>query len=150
MKSFKMLVMAAFSIITVSAFAQDTTKQKMTMKKHHMEQVKYNCPMHADITSDKAGKCSKCGMDLTKSTMKHSQMEGMKMYSCPMKCEGDKTYDKAGKCPSCGMNLKEKMKASVVYACPMKCEGDKTYDKAGSCSKCGMDLTEVKNKSKKD
>ncbi|MEI8075499.1 MAG: heavy metal-binding domain-containing protein [Bacteroidota bacterium] len=25
---------------------------------------KYSCPMHADITSDKPGKCSKCGMDL--------------------------------------------------------------------------------------
>lgn len=24
----------------------------------------YTCPMHADVTSDKPGKCSKCGMDL--------------------------------------------------------------------------------------
>ncbi len=24
----------------------------------------YACPMHADVTSDKAAKCSKCGMDL--------------------------------------------------------------------------------------
>lgn len=24
----------------------------------------YVCPMHADVTSDKPGKCSKCGMDL--------------------------------------------------------------------------------------
>jgi hypothetical protein len=24
----------------------------------------YACPMHADVTSDKAGKCSKCGMNL--------------------------------------------------------------------------------------
>ncbi len=26
----------------------------------------YVCPMHPDITSDKPGKCSKCGMDLKK------------------------------------------------------------------------------------
>lgn len=26
----------------------------------------YVCPMHADVASDKAGKCSKCGMDLKK------------------------------------------------------------------------------------
>ncbi|HMU09712.1 MAG TPA: heavy metal-binding domain-containing protein [Ferruginibacter sp.] len=26
----------------------------------------YSCPMHADVVSDKPGKCSKCGMDLTK------------------------------------------------------------------------------------
>ena len=26
----------------------------------------YSCPMHAEITSDKPGTCSKCGMDLVK------------------------------------------------------------------------------------
>jgi hypothetical protein len=25
----------------------------------------YSCPMHPDVMSDKAGKCPKCGMDLT-------------------------------------------------------------------------------------
>lgn len=62
----------------------------------------YSCPMHSDVTSDKPGKCSTCGMDMKEKT------EQTIVYSCPMKCEGDKTYDKAGKCPKCGMNLKEK------------------------------------------
>ncbi len=62
----------------------------------------YSCPMHSDVISDKPGKCSKCGMDMKE------KMEQITVYSCPMKCEGDKTYDKAGKCPKCGMNLKEK------------------------------------------
>jgi len=26
----------------------------------------YTCPMHSEVTSDKSGKCSKCGMDLVK------------------------------------------------------------------------------------
>ena len=26
--------------------------------------VTYTCPMHNDVTSDKPGKCPKCGMDL--------------------------------------------------------------------------------------
>ena len=26
----------------------------------------YSCPMHPDVTSDKPGKCSKCGMDMAK------------------------------------------------------------------------------------
>jgi Heavy metal binding domain len=30
------------------------------------ESAAYACPMHPDVTSDKAGKCSKCGMDLVK------------------------------------------------------------------------------------
>jgi periplasmic mercuric ion binding protein len=62
----------------------------------------YSCSMHSDVTSDKPGKCSKCGMDMKE------KMEVTFVYSCPMKCEGDKTYDKTGKCPKCGMSLKEK------------------------------------------
>ena len=29
-------------------------------------QVAYACPMHPEVTSDKPGKCSKCGMNLEK------------------------------------------------------------------------------------
>jgi len=32
----------------------------------------YICPMHADITSDKPGKCSKCKMDLVEKKDDHS------------------------------------------------------------------------------
>ncbi len=31
-----------------------------------MEAAQYSCPMHPEVTSDKPGKCSKCGMELTK------------------------------------------------------------------------------------
>ncbi len=61
----------------------------------------YSCPMHPEVTSDKAGKCSKCGMDLTKSTK-----EPMAMYSCPMHPE--EKSDKPGKCSKCGMDLQKK------------------------------------------
>jgi len=41
----------------------DLVKQKKeTMKTDGVKG--YSCPMHADVTSDKPGKCSKCGMDL--------------------------------------------------------------------------------------
>jgi transcription initiation factor IIE alpha subunit len=34
-------------------------------KKEHMKMGEmYTCPMHPDVTSDKPGKCSKCGMAL--------------------------------------------------------------------------------------
>lgn len=36
------------------------------MDEKKMESVSYACPMHPDVTSDKPGKCSKCGMDLVK------------------------------------------------------------------------------------
>ena len=66
----------------------------------------YSCPMHPEVKSDKPGKCSQCGMDLTKSKKEQMKMEVMKMYSCPMHPEV--TSDKAGKCAKCGMDLIEK------------------------------------------
>jgi len=39
--------------------------------------VLYTCPMesHADVVSDKPGKCSKCGMDLVETkTLKHGKI----------------------------------------------------------------------------
>lgn len=116
----------------------DLVKSKKEQMK--METMKmYSCPMHPDVTSDKPGQCSKCGMDM-------KEKENSKVvYSCPMKCEGEKTYDKPGKCPTCGMNLKEKkeamnMGAMKMYACPMHAEV--TSDKPGKCTKCGMELKE--------
>ena len=43
----------------------------------------YTCKMHPEVTSDKPGKCPKCGMDLVKkeSMPKDSSMQGMKMDS---------------------------------------------------------------------
>jgi hypothetical protein len=38
------------------------------MDKKKMESTLYACPMHPDVTSDKPGKCSKCGMKLEKKT----------------------------------------------------------------------------------
>lgn len=146
MKSFKMLMMAAFTILSVAVFAQDTNKT--TMQKHKMEQAKYCCPMHADITSDKPGKCSNCGMDLTKSKKEKMKMETMKMYSCPMHPEV--TSDKPGKCTKCGMDLTKSKKEHMNmdhkkdYTCPM--HADVTSDKPGACSKCGMDLKKAKAK----
>ncbi len=133
MKAIKMLMMAALTILSVAVFAQNSNKEKSKMK---MEQTSNTCPMHPDATSNKAGKCPKCGMELKE--------KAAGTYACPMKCEGEKTYDKAGKCPKCGMNLKEI--PAATFACPMKCEGDKTYDKQGKCPKCGMNLKEKAEK----
>jgi hypothetical protein len=46
-----------------------TDKMKMMDKKKankKMATMMYKCPMHPEVTSDKPGKCSKCGMDLVK------------------------------------------------------------------------------------
>jgi periplasmic mercuric ion binding protein len=66
----------------------------------------YTCPMHADVTSDKEGKCSKCGMSLTLSKKEAMKMQAM--YKCPM--HADVTADKPGKCSKCGMDLQQEKK----------------------------------------
>ena len=140
MKSLKMLMMAAITILSVSVFAQDTAKHKMS--KHQTDKMKYSCPMHPEVTSDKPGKCSKCGMDLVLSKKDHMKMGSMKIYSCPM--HPGVTSDKPGKCAKCGMELvksgkeKIKMETMKMYICPM--HPDITSDKLGKCSKCGMAL----------
>ena len=140
MKSLKMLMVAAITILSVSVFAQDTAKHKMS--KHQTDKMKYSCPMHPEVTSDKPGKCSKCGMNLVLSKKDHMKMGSMKMYSCSM--HPGVTSDKPGKCAKCGMQLvksgKEKMKMETmkIYTCPM--HPDITSDKPGKCSKCGMAL----------
>lgn len=141
MKPIKMLMMAALTIFSVTVFAQDSTKQKAKMKMQKTQKMKYSCPMHADVTSNKPGTCSQCGMDMTKMKKDKMAMGSTKAYACPM--HPDVTSDKPGKCSKCNMDLKEK--AAVVYACPMKCEGDKTYNKAGKCPVCNMNLTEKKD-----
>lgn len=141
MKTIKMLMMAALTIFSVTVFAQDTTRQKSKMK---MEQMKYSCPMHPDVTSNKPGKCSKCGMDLTKSKKEHIKMEGMTMYSCAV--HSNVTSNKPGKCTQCGMDMtkmkndKMEMSAMKTYTCPMHPE--LTSNKPGKCAKCKMDMKE--------
>ncbi len=150
MKSFKMLMMAALTILSVSVFAQstpsqsgDTTAQKI--KKQKTEKAKYTCPMHPDVVMNEPGKCSKCGMDLAKTKKEQMKMEVMKTYTCPM--HPDMTSDTPGKCPKCQskMNLtqKEQMKMEVMktYTCPM--HPGVTSNKSGKCPNCGMAMKEV-------
>ncbi len=90
------------TIVLLMAFAASFTlvsaqTNKVAIKDTVAQQTKYVCAMHKDITSNKPGKCSKCGMDLKKVDA------AAKAYSCPM--HKDVTSDKPGKCPKCGMDL---------------------------------------------
>lgn len=143
MKAFKMLVMAALTIMTVSVHAQEKAGKKDTLKHATL----YSCPMHDTVAMKKPGNCPVCGMKLERSKKEQMKVGVMKNYSCPMHAEV--TSNKPGKCSKCGMDLnlspKEKMKKEVMkmYSCPM--HSDITSNKPGKCSKCGMDLKEKTN-----
>jgi hypothetical protein len=68
----------------------------------------YFCPMHAQVVSDKAGKCPQCGMNLEIRTVYQIQPESSQSigYICPQ--HSDHICANPGKCSKCGMLLKEK------------------------------------------
>jgi membrane fusion protein, copper/silver efflux system len=119
------------AVLSIGLFTMSTVKaqEKAKMKVEKTEKAAFACPMQCEgeKTYNKTGSCPKCKMDLKKSENKKKPAccEGMKtdsakmecgmnhdkmaeMYTCPMKCEGEKTYDKTGSCPKCKMDLKKK------------------------------------------
>lgn len=106
MKNLKVLLMAVLTFLSISVFAQDAKKVSVTDTTQKTEKLTYSCPMHPDVTSDKPGKCTKCGMALNLSVKEKMKYETMKLYTCPMHPE--MKSDKPGKCTKCGMTLVEK------------------------------------------
>ena len=114
MKTIKILMMAVLTILSVSVFAQDSVKHKTKNQKQKVEKVKYSCPMHPEVTSDKPGTCTQCGMSLTLSPKEKMKMEVMKIYTCPMHPQVHQSSP--GNCPRCGMTLERRDVAGVHHA----------------------------------
>lgn len=89
----------------------------------------YECPMKCEEASDKAGECSKCGMNLKEISIKNYSSNKHDMHM-NHKTENHSNY-----------NSSDKNGDGFVYECPMKCED--ASDEAGECSKCGMSLKKV-------
>jgi len=119
MKVYSIFLLVLFTVLSTSLFAQDTARIKPNGTERKKAEKKYSCPMHPDVTSDKPGTCSKCGMNLTLSPKEKMKMEVMKIYSCPMHPEV--TSDKSGVCPKCGMNLTRQKKSKKMKMKKMGC-----------------------------
>ena len=101
----KIIILAlSFFIASAGVFAQE--KAGKGAKPDTTKREVYTCSMHPDVTSDKPGKCAKCGMALNLSKKEQMKMEVMKIYTCSM--HPDEAAKEPGKCPKCGMELIEK------------------------------------------
>lgn len=59
----KLAILATLAIATVAVLG--ATGCSTPEHDHSSHAHKYTCSMHPDVVQDKAGKCPKCGMDLT-------------------------------------------------------------------------------------
>ena len=64
MKNGKKMMMKEGDCMEMSGKMGKCSMMNKDMKKNSSTATVYTCPMHPEVTSDKAGKCSKCGMDL--------------------------------------------------------------------------------------
>ena len=111
MKKIILICVVIFSGITISSvhaqcsmmnsMHQSTNAKTDTLKQKEVKTVYYQCPMHKEITSDKPGQCSICGMNLEK--VETVQVAKAVLYTCPM--HPDVTSNKPGHCPKCLMEL---------------------------------------------
>lgn len=133
---------------TFAAFAQKSKANSPATKSNTVIQTSYTCPMHPEVTSDKPGKCPKCGMDLNLSKKEQMKAEVTHTYRCPM--HPDVVSNNPGKCPQCKSKLvvdrRGSKQAATVYTCGM--HPDIASATGGKCPVCGMEM--VAKKTKKD
>ena len=110
MKKTILICVVIFSGITIrgvhaqcsmNSMHQSTSAKTDTLKQKEVKTVYYQCPMHKEITSDKPGQCSICGINLEK--VETLQIAKAVLYTCPM--HPDVTSNKPGHCPKCLMEL---------------------------------------------
>ena len=107
----------------------------------------YSCPRHPEITSDKPGKCSKCGMDLVLKKVievDNYTVSGNECNTVDTECNMEGSGGTVVAVEKTPVVKAKKMKAAkAVYFCPMHPEV--TSNKRGKCPKCKMKL-ELKTK----
>jgi uncharacterized paraquat-inducible protein A len=142
MKKIILSIMMVLSFISLTLNAQEKASNNLKPRKHEGYTIKYVCPNHPEITSDKPGTCSICGTALNLSPKEKVKWASAKLYSCSM--HPDVRSDKPGKCPKCGMEMIE---MKQVYCCPD--HPNMVSEKPGTCPECNKPLNlSVKEKAK--
>lgn len=142
MKSIVILVMAF--LLTSDGFAQKSKSNSMKQTPSAIT-AQYACPMHPEVVSDEAGKCSKCNMDLTLSKKEKMKKDVTNTFTCPMHKEVVSNHK--GVCAKCKSALVADRKGSkqvgTVYTCTMHPE--EKSNKSAKCPVCAMEMVKVKS-----
>ena len=80
-KSIILIIVVASFVGAASALAcgcAKTGSDKTSETKNTTAAKTYTCPMHPEVTSDKPGKCPKCGMNLVPKEEKGTEAPGGK------------------------------------------------------------------------
>ena len=145
MKSFKILLMAVLTILSVSVFSQSPTKNQAKVSIQKSEKVKYTCPMHPDMVMDKLGMCPKSETSLNLSLKEKMKMEVMKINSSLMHPEVINNmpcnFSKYGS--ALNLSPKEKMKMEAMKINTNRAFPEVMTSKNFMCPKCGMDMKEM-------
>jgi hypothetical protein len=72
--NFLLLVVMAL-MLAFGACNTQTKKSTPTEQGETTEKVTYTCPMHAEVISDKPGKCPKCHMDLVEKSTSNDTIQ---------------------------------------------------------------------------
>jgi len=145
MKSFKILMMAVLTILSVSIFAQVSTNLQSKVTKQNLETVKCICPVHPDIVMDKSVMCSIYGTSLNLSLKEKMKMEVMKIHTVPMQTQqteatSDNQCNLSNSVTILNFSPKEKMKIET-----MKMNTFLAPTRAGSSRICNCSGMNLKN-----
>jgi disulfide bond formation protein DsbB len=135
MKSFKILMMAVLTILSVSVFARTSKKYEAKVSILKSGKSTYICPVHAWMALDKAGMCPECRTTLNLSIKEKMKMGVIQKYN--MECNSAK--------PVSNLNLssKEKMKREAVKMNSSPADPFVTGNKAYGYPECCTGLKEI-------
>ncbi len=136
----KPIFILLLSLASTTVIVAQTTKQGTETK---TPVATYVCPMHPDMTSATAGRCSKCNMDLAQSNSREPATDGTEKYVCPM--HSDIVRNGPASCTKCKPKMVVERRGSKQSVKVWSCSMHTNSNTAGpaTCPKCGMAMEKM-------